>query len=368
MTTRALVVGAGPAGLAAAIGLAEWCGSVTVIDAGPRVRSRRVGEHLPPTAVATVVRLGFGTLLDDPRHEVSPGVRSAWGTARAEDKEYFTALPGWGLNLDRPRFDEALAQMAEAKGASLRHRTRLLGLHRVRDGVEATLQDAARRDQVRFDLAIDASGRSAVASRFLGTVPWRGEALVGLQGRIEGCAPLEEPGRIQVESVEDGWWYGVQFADGTLLATFMTDIGVVRDHSGTARALWEARLRQSALLSPLAGTGRWDGRLAAHDAATQSTADGDRPDFLAVGDAATAYDPLASWGIAKGLSDGHAAATALREACAGSGGALARWRAARRRAFHEHRARQQEFYRAETRWPASPFWRARSHPPQAQAS
>lgn len=368
MTTGALVVGAGPAGLAAAIGLAEWGAAVTAIDAGPRVRSRRVGEHLPPTAVATLVRLGFGTLLDDPRHESSPGVRSAWGTAQAEDKEYFTALPGWGLNLDRARFDEALARRAEEHGVALRHRTRLLGLRRIARGFEATLQHDGRRVTASIHLVIDASGRSAVASRLLGLPPRRGDDLVGLQGRIEGCAPLDEPGRIHVESVEDGWWYGVQFGDGTLLTTFMTDIGVVRDHPGTARSLWEVRLRQSRLLAPLARSGRWDGRLAAYDASTQWTTDREDTDFLAVGDAATAYDPLASWGIAKGLSDGHAGAAALREARDGLTDAIGRLRAERRRAFEDHRARRQEFYRAETRWPASPFWRARSHHTQAQAS
>jgi len=374
VTTHALVVGAGPAGAAAAVRLAGWCDAVTMIEARPRdgqgrdgqgrnAQGRdaqgRTGEHLPPAALTEFARRGFADLLREPCHEPSPGVRSAWGAGFVVDKEYFMSAPSLGLNLRRQRFDEALARTAEGAGVCLRFGTRLRHVRRERDEYVATLRGPDGERTLRAHLVVDASGRRAVASRHLGATRRRCDQLVGIVGRVEGCLPNDETGRVHVESVEEGWWYGVQFADGTLLASFMTDASTVQRHAGRAPALWSEHLRASRLLAPLATAGQWSGRVEVFDAAAQVSEHDAPPGFLAVGDAAAAYDPLSSWGIAKGLCDGLAGAAALARELAGDVDALAGHRNTQRRDFENHRARQSNFYRAETRWPASPFWRSR---------
>ncbi len=368
MTLRALVVGAGPAGSAAAVHLATCCERVTVAEAGPRERSRRTGEHLPPAGLAELAARGLGDVLADDRHESSPGVLSAWGAGEPVDKEYFGAAAGRGLNLRREAFDAALVRRAERRGVTVLFGTRLRALVPTRDGYTATLSGTGGLRELHADLVVDATGRGAVAARRLGAKRLRCDELVGLVGRVAGCRPVDEPGRVRVESVEDGWWYGVPFSDGTLLATFMTDASCVRNHPGRARGLWRERLRSSRLLGPLAGTGRWAGRLQVVDAATQVLECDARDGFLAVGDAAAAYDPLSSWGITKGVCDGLAGAEALVRARHGDGTAAAAHRSRQRHDFETHRAVQREFYRAETRWPASPFWRSRRSVRELRAS
>jgi flavin-dependent dehydrogenase len=359
VTTRALVVGAGPAGLGAAACLARWCDPVTVVEAGSRDRPRRAGEHLPPAGLSELAALGLGELLGDERHDPSPGVRSAWGEELVADREYFTSAPGRGLNLRRELFDEALARHVERQGVVLRFRTRLHELVRDSGVYTATTHGAEGPRALRADVVVDATGRRAAAARRLGATRHRCDQLVGLVGRVEGCAPDAETGRVHVESVEDGWWYGIQFSDGTLLAAFMTDATRVGRHPEHARGLWRERLRESKLLARLAGTGRWSGRLDVFDAATQVLECDPHDGFLAVGDAASAYDPLSSWGITKGLCDGHAGAEALARQRDGDADAVAEHRSRQRRDFEAHRSRQMDFYGAETRWPQSPFWRAR---------
>jgi flavin-dependent dehydrogenase len=278
------------------------------------------------------------------------------------DKEYFATVPGRGLNLRRELFDESLARCAEEDGVTLRYGTRLRHLTRGTGGYSATLLGPGGPRTLRADVVVDASGRRAVAARKLGATRRRHDGLIGLLGRVEGCATTDEPGRVHIESVEDGWWYGVVLSDGTLLATFMTDAALVRDHPDTAPDLWKTRLDASSLLAPLASTGHWSGRLEGFDAATQvlePAEHAEHADFLAVGDAASAYDPLSSWGITKGICDGHAGARALARERSGEPGAVADHQASQRRDFESHRSRQLDFYRAETRWPASPFWRSR---------
>jgi 2-polyprenyl-6-methoxyphenol hydroxylase-like FAD-dependent oxidoreductase len=182
---------------------------------------------------------------------------------------------------------------------------------------------------------------------------------VGVVGRIEGCQASDELGRVRVESAEDGWWYGVQFSDGCLLAAWMTDAINLRGRPGGAHGLWREQLRSATLLAPIAESGRWPDRVAVFDAATQILDARPIPGFLAVGDAAAAYDPLSSWGITKGVRDGCAGAEALRRERSGDRDAVAQHRAVQRRDFDAHRTQQRGFYRAETRWATSPFWRIR---------
>jgi len=250
----------------------------------------------------------------------------------------------------------------------LRFGTRLTGLRRAGEGWRADLEEVAGAgrgslENLRVDVVVDASGRRAVAARMLGARARRFDTLLGLVGRVEGCAPLDEPGRIQVEAVAAGWWYGVRLSDGSLLATLMTDPRIIRAHPGRARGLWSGSLAASRLLGPLARTGRWAGRLDAFDAAAQAV-DGVEagPGFLAVGDAAAAWDPLSSWGIAKGLCDGVAGAGALALARGGDTGAVEAHGLRQREEFAAHLARRASFYGSETRWTSAPFWRARHQP------
>lgn len=367
MSARALVVGAGPAGLAAAHELSSWCGSVTVVDARPRERRHAAGEHLPPPALRSLAAAGLARELQDGRHEPSPGVRSVWGAATPVDKDYFAGLPSRGLNLRREHFDEALARRAEQTGAVLEFGVRLARLRRDGRGYHAALRGPDGTRTARVDVVIDASGRRAVAARALGARRRRFDGLVGLVGRVESCPPCDELGRVHIEAVEDGWWYAIRLSDGSMLAAFMTDAGLIRAHPGTAPELWKARLDESPLLAPLAGGGRWSGRIAAFDAATQTLERGAFGGFLAVGDAAAAYDPLSSWGITKAVLDGRAGAAALGREWRGERGALAAHRTSQAGELERHRARQRDFYRAEARWPTSPFWRVRQRAPRPTA-
>lgn len=363
MRPSALIAGAGPAGLSAAVTLADSCDRVLVVDARPHARRRRAGEHLPPAALTELAQLGLGELLDEPghgaRHEPSPGVRSAWGDDRYVDKEYYLTAPGRGLNLAREAFDAALVQRARSKGVDVQFATRLRALHRQGDGFVATISGPGGERTVRSAQIVDATGRAATPSRLLGATRHRADELIAIVGRITACRPLDEPGRVLVESAEHGWWYGVQFASGEVLAAFMTDSSLVRRHARHAHGLWLESLPQSRLLGPATHGGRWNGRVELFDACAQHLEHQAPAGFVAVGDAAAAFDPLSSWGITKGLRDGRDGALALEREHAGDPTALDAHRRAQRRAFDDHRTRQQEFYRAEQRWPTSPFWRAR---------
>lgn len=359
MSARALVVGAGPAGLAAAAGLAGWCRNVTVVEARPSGRLRHAGEHLTPAGVVQLARAGFEALLDDRRHGRSPGVRSVWGTDTPCERAYLGALPGYGLNLHRDAFDTALADHVACRGAALLFATRLTAITPQADTVTATIAGPDGRRHLTADLVIDASGRRAAAVRRLGGRRRRLDALVGVCGVVRAAPETTDPGRLHIEAAEDGWWYAVRRPDGTLIATYMTDAANVRDQPAGARGLWYSRLRASGLTGSLAHGDRGPATITVFDAATQVLDPPPTPHVLAVGDAAHALDPLSSRGIANGVADGDAAATALQCAWRGERDAVAAHRQRQRAAFWHACEQRQQAYRAEGRWPAAPFWQQR---------
>jgi len=91
----------------------------------------------------------------------------------------------------------------------------------------------------------------------------------------------------------------------------------------------------------------------------------DRPagvDWLAVGDAAASYDPLASSGLTLALRSGEEAASAIVKRRAGERSAPARFARTVQERFTEYLVQRRDYYALETRWPGSPFWARRSLP------
>ena len=89
----------------------------------------------------------------------------------------------------------------------------------------------------------------------------------------------------------------------------------------------------------------------------------DRPagaDWLAVGDAASTYDPLSSQGIHKAFVDAMAAAPVIAGLLEGGEdvgeSGFAEGIAAR---FEDYVSNRNYFYDLEARWPDAPFWRHR---------
>ena len=363
MRVKALVIGAGPAGLGATLQLTSWCETSVVIEAGPRASARRAGEHLPPRALSILAQLGLNKILEDPRHTTSSGVCSTWGEKAVSERDYFFAPVGHGINVRREIFDEALTQQVEKSGAQVHFETRLVELKRVTSGYQATVRGASGEFGIYADIVLDASGRNARAARQLGATFERVDNLVGIVAQVKCKQPEDDAGRLSIEAVEEGWWYTVQFADGTVIATFMTDATSVRQHKQGALGLWRERTAASGKLTQLVSSDNWPvsapKKVNVFDASTQSLDYMDIDNFLAVGDAANAFDPLSSWGITKGMLDGFEGAHALERQLDGEQTATQNHRSKQRQDYQQYRENRTKIYSAEQRWPDSPFWRAR---------
>jgi len=270
---------------------------------------------------------------------------------------------GVGWRLDRPRFDALLrAAVAEAGGHHM-HAARAVALGRRRDGAwEVTIATEGRYREVQADILVDASGRARWVARGCGVRTERYDRLVGLVGVFGSCLAGAEAGTevgepTLVEAVVDGWWYAASLPDGRLVVAYLSDRDLIA-------ADWRL---PDGWLALLGRTMHIRERVARQGSALEQ---GPRPvcartsclemavgdGWCAVGDAATAHDPLSSLGITAAVATGMRAAEAISRRGQGTLEEYARWV---RHGYARYLADWLGYYAAEQRWPTSPFWQRR---------
>ena len=115
MNTDVLVVGAGPAGSAAAAWAARAGHEVLLVDAAQFPRDKTCGDGLTPRAIAEMQALGMGVWLEDrPRNR---GIRMIGFGAEHEVAWNGPGLPTWGSAVARTELDNAIREVAVAAGA-----------------------------------------------------------------------------------------------------------------------------------------------------------------------------------------------------------------------------------------------------------
>jgi 2-polyprenyl-6-methoxyphenol hydroxylase-like FAD-dependent oxidoreductase len=113
-----VVLGAGPAGCATALSLAQ-AGISPVLLVGPtRHRHLRVGESVPPDIRLVLDELGLWDEFLKERHETWLGSSSSWGADALGYNDFLFNPLGNGWHLDRARFDGFLARNIRRRNAA----------------------------------------------------------------------------------------------------------------------------------------------------------------------------------------------------------------------------------------------------------
>jgi flavin-dependent dehydrogenase len=348
----ALVIGAGPAGATAARLLALAGRRVLLVERRREV-APRIGETLPPQTRTTLRRLGLWTnfLALEPR--ASPGNLSAWGSAAPSAADFIAHPHGCGWHLDRARFDQLLVRAARDAGATVQYDTRVTGLKRYAHGWRVRVHHGEFGDEVTTHLLFLAAGRLASAPP--GTPGReRHDQLVALYTFLPRSAASDS--RTWIEARRDGWWYSAWLPNQRVVLARMTDGDLIpKGRDARARALRidlkgsPLTRRRTEVLDPI----RWHGACAASSRLPVAT----EPDWAAIGDAALAFDPLASTGVHFALESARCAVDAL---LAGKSGRYASWLDAR---WAQYLHGLRGYYALEARWTDSPFWSRRAATP-----
>jgi geranylgeranyl reductase family protein len=320
-----LVVGAGPAGSAAATTLARAGRDVLLVEARAHPRPKACAEYASPRIAEELLRLGVGPAW-------LATARPVWGmdVVRGGDRARVAyrdragrARSAWGV--DRLALDALLAATAARAGAGLRERTRIERLTLRNGRVDgAMLRGADGPIEVQSDWVIGADGARSSVARLLGVARQPRIRRIGLVTHVAGDGGLGDHGEMHVG---DGYYVGLAPIPGGGL-----NVGMALPMDGRAPA--EQRYAGAigglpAVAERLVGLGRTTAlRGVAPIGHRVTRAAG--PGWLLVGDAAGFLDPFTGEGIYRALRSGRAAAEAV---LTDSARADARYEADRRRVF-----------------------------------
>lgn len=355
-----VILGGGPAGASAALTLRQTEPDLRVLmieaAAAP---AWRIGETLAPGAKQLLAGLGCWDAVA--RDGMQEAVRSlaCWGSDQPHAHEFMFSLRGNAWHVDRARFDESLRVTAEAAGISIWCAARFVAADQASDGWRVTIDRDDGPTQVTTDYVVDATGRAAKFAVTQGSRHCFGDRLVGIAAVIALRNQAAVDSATLVEACENGWWYSSVIPGRRLVLAWMSDSDIVH-YTGISRlAPWLKQLEATQATRGRTLDEELPGQLTTWAARSHCLDKVCGSRWVAVGDAASSWDPLSSAGIMKALRGGKLAAFALVDAIrgvAGGGDKYGRIIAAEHARYRQDR---RLVYSLEQRWRDAPFWARR---------
>lgn len=362
-----VILGAGPAGLAAAITLGRHTDlKVLVADAGlPGID--RPGESIPPAALSCINALGLSESFSNGQHFSYPGHASVWGRNEPGYNDALLDPMGPPFRLNRLQFDQMLVAALDAcPNVTLAWRLNYIKHQPDTDTAGYRLLFAEhttqKHQQFTARFVIDASGTRARFARAEGAVRHIDDqmvALIGMQEITDGYLTAQT----LIEAEENGWWYMARLPENRLVTLFVTEPPLLKQTGYSDAIRRKQALDRTLLLSKhLSGIklqqGNWY-----HAPVYSSFLEkpyGSR--WLAAGDAAACYDPIAAQGIHKALSLGIRSgklAARLFDTGFRDNEAMQAYALHSKEAYRTYFTHRTQLYHSEQRWPNAPFWQNR---------
>lgn len=354
-----VIVGGGPGGCAAALSLRAHAPalSVALLEASA-YEERRLGETLPPAARQLLEHLGVWEAFQAQGHRPAFGTAAAWGAPGLYERDFIYTPAGVGWHLDRAAFDAMLAEQAQQRQVSVRRGARVQEVEWTGESWSLKLPGG---EQVHARFVVDATGRAASIARRLGARVLPADHLVAFARFFEE-ADAQDP-RTVVEAFSEGWWYAAGLPGGLRVVACMTDADIARRLRLHEESSWFQRLGETAWVGQSVGRARESGPPQVRATESRRLEPAAGASWLAVGDAASMFDPLSSQGMLKALRSGVFASYAIADGLTrGDGSGAQKYDRFVRAEFAAYSKVRSKYYDGERRWPEGEFWRRRQSP------
>lgn len=350
MPDRIIVLGAGPAGGAVALGLVRLGYAVTVI-AQPRPFD--AVEGISERVVEGLRAAGFNEALEVIS---APSARNAtWnGASNSANSERL---------VNRRALDAAIWRDLATAGVDL-VAARVSGVEIGEQRVTVTMGDSAAEAIMSGRFLVEARGRSAPGAHL---ERLRGAETVSLLQYWEG-----EPAAPQSAAVsfEDGWAWMAMTPDGNRYLQLTFDVATTQlPAKGELVDYCNRRLAELPQAQPFMSNARATGQIYARTSTPILCRESIGDNWIRVGDAAMAVDPLSGNGIFQALSSALQAPAVIHTLLS-----KPQNRELAKR-FHQSRVDAlffrfarigRDFYALESNWPEQPFWQQRSQWPDTE--
>jgi flavin-dependent dehydrogenase len=348
-----VVIGGGPAGASIASRLAKQGYAVVVIEASEFPRPH-VGESLHAHVASLFDQLGLREQIESSGFLRPQAALVHWAGETRSRRDVAN-----GYQVDRARFDKILLQAATQSGAQIIQPARVVTFeHLAERQWRLTVATAGEQKVIRTPFLVDASGRRGyLPGRRAALQPatlalyayWHNTGLEGAETRIEAGT--------------EHWYWAAPLPDGSVNATVFVSPERCRNKGASSlkehylQLLDESQLLSECLRGQLKTTVR------ACSATASRVLEPIGTDWIKIGEAALAYDPLSSQGVQNAMSSGLQGAAVVNTLLSDPAAqqlAINFYRNRIDEAARQHAETAANFYWQQAQCTPLPFWLDRS--------
>ncbi len=349
------VVGGGPAGAITARRLAELGHDTLLVDRAAGDEPARA-ESLAPSIFPILDSLQLRGEVEAVAFRREQRALLRWGSQAVQEKAFADAP---ALLVERVQLDERLRRAAARAGVRLVAAARARAPQRLPSGGWAIpVATPAGATVVAAAFLVDARGRRRHGG---GTDPAPRTAAISATWTASDRSFAET----RIEAGRDAWFWGSPLPGSGYAATIFLDAERAAGSGAASRAAsYRQLLAQSKLLKHLL-RGEMLGPVRVRDATARISPDLIGPDFIRVGEAAVAIDPLSSQGIQDAVLSAIQASAAVHTILTGGdrAAALEFYRERRQAAATSSRRSAGRLYRGHGE--QNSFWTRRSSPAES---
>ena len=355
---RVVIIGAGPAGSACAIALQKQGIDVALVDAG-KPKKYHIGESIPPGMNLLLKELDIYSAFLEDKHEPCYGSCSYWGSHLRGYNDFIISPHGHGWHLDRVKFNAFMAEQAEARGVNLFHSHQYLSSQKENDTYFLQLRSPNGDDkQLQAKVVIDATGTKAIFAQEQGSkkVHLRGLTCLAMRYRLN--SDREAAHLSYLESMPLGWWYATRIPNQEMLVSLYSDSETIKHYNLHQPEVWNALLEKTRSINDVLGDAEpLSEKRMGFQAETYYLDRMCGENWLAIGDAATTYDPIMANGITKAVKHGVNSAYAIYEFLINGRESFISFEEEMKKEFWDYQEERARFYQSEKRWSALHFWK-----------
>jgi flavin-dependent dehydrogenase len=364
-----VILGGGPSGLATAINIASNVltsnreTKILLIDQQP-LDHQRIGENVPSETLVLLQKLGVDAQFAQGGHEPCPDFASVWGGKQVDYNEAVVNPYGHSWRLNRHAFDLALVNKAVELGVEMLWHTRFIKANKrvqsEHDGYEIYLQtDAQDMCVVQADYVVDATGSKATFAKGQNVKKTVDDKLIAIVRFTE----LQQPHKgkqVRIEATANNWCYHSLLPQQKAMSMLIADptdrkLLEKNDYHGFKSHLAKAPWVGDQLNEIKHSNEHYHTYMITSGVLDQVEDD----NWIAVGDAASSFDPVAAQGIYKGMRHGIFAAEVISAKLKRETSNI-NYSDMIQQDYRQYLRNRAHIYQLEQRWPNSEFWQRRS--------
>lgn len=349
--TDVIILGKGIAGLALATLLKRKKIDYVIIDRFEEKKQFAYGETLPPSAMPLLYNLDLLSLFEENSYRKTYGYHSCWGSDQVTNINFYHHNPyKHGLKIDKQAILTALEESAQSNVITYNKSFEVIFDE---ESISELLLD--KKESIQGKIFIDATGRNRALLKKLNVSSLSFDNLLSFSCHIPKLKHEKLVHEVYVESFENGWGIVSALNEHQNVFSLFTTKGSSIHKELIQYKNWKSILDATKYLKDFL-TDETDIKVMGGNSNSSKAEKITGENWLALGDAAIAFDPLSSHGITNAMYTAMIASETIENKLHDQA-SLESYHETLSLIFDQYLQSKNQLYLSETRWKNTPFWK-----------